>query len=354
MYRYEKNIVRNIVIEGEYSLNGNELVVSINKNGIDINVKTLSKIRQLSNLDPILTINKFYSTFFNILNLKTSINYTKILGKIKSSEYFNYIKKEIMESINLVTSYHLEIFPIRNMCYLNLADVYLEGKLLEKPVYNHSGVTGRTSITKGFNFLTLKKEIRKDLTIDNSSLRLVELDFKSCEPFFYLKSQGFDVPDNDVYLWLCEKYKIDFKDRAIVKRGILSMIYGANAKTISRIMKLKESKINLIKEELGINKLKIDLEKEFSKNGYVLNYYGRPITSNNNLVNYWIQSSAVDYCSLAFSQFKNQNKIKPVYFIHDSMTFQIHKAKLNDILQKKYIKEEKSNITIPIEYTIIS
>ena len=354
MYEYRKNIIKSIVIEGKFSSSGKKVLINIDNEGIDITVNTLSKIRKLSNLDSILTIDQYYKNFFSVLNLKSIVDYNKILGNIKTNEYNRYLKQKIIDSVKLVTSYHSEIFPIRNMCYLNLADVYLDNEILEKPTYDHTGVTGRTSITKGFNFLTLKKDLRKKLTIKNKNLKLVELDFKSCEPFFYLKSQGFEIAGNDVYLWLCEKYKIDFKDRDSVKRGILSMIYGANAKTISRIMNLKESKINLIKEELGINALKDRLDKEFTEHGFVLNYYGRPITSNNNLVNYWIQSSTVDYCSLAFNQFKKENKIKPVYFIHDSMTFQVHNEDVQDIFEKTQIREEKSNIAIPIEYTIIS
>lgn len=354
MYRYRKNIIKNIIVEGKYSTTGELISINFSNNGIDININTLSKIRKLSNLESILTIKQFFNNFFNVLNVNSNIDFAKILGKFKVIEYNNYLKQIIIDSVRLVTSYHLEIFPIRNNCYLNLTDVYLDGELLEKPIYDHTGVTGRTSIKKGFNFLTLKKELRKELKIRKKDLSLVEVDFKSCEPFFYLKSQGFDINNNDVYLWLCDKYQINFKDRNIVKKGILSMIYGANAKTISRIMSLKESKINLIKEELGINKLKENLEKEFNDHGHVFNYYGRPITSNNNLVNYWIQSSTVDYCSLAFSQFKKQNKIDAAYFIHDSMTFQVSKEKLNLVLEQKHIKEEKSNISIPIEYTIIS
>ena len=354
MYKYRKNIIKNIVIEGKYSLSGKDILINIDSEGIDVSIVTLSKIRKLSNLESIMTVNEYYSNFFSVLNLTSTIDYIKLLGKIKMSEYNNYLKNMIETSVKLVTSYHLEIFPIRNKCYLNLSDVYLRGELLEKPSYDHSGVTGRTSITKGFNFLTLKKELRKELSINNSNMSLVEVDFKSCEPFFYLKSQGFEINNNDVYLWLCEKYKINFKDRDSVKRGILSMIYGANTKTISRIMRLKESKINLIKDELGINNLKLRLEKKFEDRGFILNYYGRPITSNNNLVNYWIQSSTVDYCSLAFNQFRNKNKVDPVFFIHDSMTFQISKEDIDRILSVKNIKEEKSNITIPIEYTIVS
>jgi len=119
-------------------------------------------------------------------------------------------------------------------------------------------------------------------------------------------------------------------------------------------MNIGESKINKIKEELGIHDLKSRLEKEFKENGFVLNYYGRPITSDNNLVNYWIQSSTVDYCSLAFLEYYTQNDYKPAYFIHDSMTLIVPNNRIQDIKNIKSIRESLSKIEIPVEYSIIN
>ena len=36
------------------------------------------------------------------------------------------------------------------------------------------------------------------------------------------------------------------------------------------------------------------------------------------------------------------------------MTFQVHNEDVQDIFEKTQIREEKSNIAIPVEYTIIS
>lgn len=350
-YVKENINISSVIINPEYSISGNTVSYTVNDNEEDIKltVKSLSNIRKLSNLSEIKTVKEYFFSFYSALNLDIDICHYKFLGKVKANEYLVYLKQIINESLNLVTNYHLKIFPQRLKCYSNFNAVMLDNEILELPTYDHSGVTGRTGIKKGFNFLTLKKDLRKNLKSVDKNKTLVEIDFKSCEPFFYLLSQGFDIDNNDVYAWVANKYEIDISNRDHVKRGILSMIYGANNSTISRIMRIKESKINKIKEDLGINKLKKDLEKEFKEKGFILNYYGRPITSDSNLVNYWIQSSTVDYCSLAFYQFIKEQRIKPSYFIHDSMTIEIEDNKLQDIKTITHLTENISKISIPVE-----
>ena len=201
--------------------------------------------------------------------------------------------------------------------------------------------------------MTLKKEKRSLIRPVNKKMCLVEVDFKSCEPFFYLKSIGFEIPDNDVYAWLCNKYKISISNRDNIKRGILSMIYGANENTTARFMKVPVKKIKEIKKDLKLEELEVNLLNEFKSNNFFLNYYGRPITSDNNVVNYYIQSSAVDFCSLAFHEFCKLKNLSPSYFIHDSMTFQCEKSRIDEIIDSKEIYEPYSKINIPVEFNVI-
>ena len=345
--------INSLRINKEYALAGTKQIVFDSKSDIFLDISSLSSIRRLSNLEPIKTINEYYPQL-KILNITGSLNYQSIIGNKKSKEYNLYLKDRIEDSLRLVTSYHTEIFPIRRKCYQNLNSVLLDNNVLEVPKYNHAGVTGRTSITKGFNFLTLKKDKRKFLKSSNNKI-LVEVDFKSCEPFFYLKSNGFDLSkERDVYHWIASNYNVSIKSRDKFKRGILSILYGANEYTTSKVMQINSNTVKRIKEELGINDLKIRLEKEYHKNSFVLNYYGRPITSDNNLVNYWIQSSAVDFCSLAFYYFCKDNNVTPSFFIHDSMTFEIEKERLSKILSIDNIIDPKSNISIPVEFNVLS
>lgn len=342
-----------IIINEEYSLSKSIKILNVEANdNIDkLNMSTLSNIRRLSNLDKIKTVKEYYPGI-SVLNISGSQEYGRIIGSKKTKLYLNYIKDMVDKTLPMVTDYHTRIFPERKKCYQNLENVIFEGKTLETPSYNHFGVTGRTSITKGFNFLTLKKEKRSKL--NHPSKMLVEVDFKSCEPFFFLKSQNIEIPSHDVYAWLADKYNIQNLSRDKIKRGILSLIYGANTYTTSKIMKLDLKTVEMIKEDMGINKLESRLRKEFDKRGFVLNYYNRPITSDNNLVNYWIQSSAVDFCSLAFRQFYLKEKVKPCFFIHDSMTFCLEANRIQSILEIKEIKENISSITIPVDFAPIN
>ena len=347
--------ITSLTINNEYSLSGKAKVISYeNSEDIHLEVKSLSAIRHMSNLKTIKTIKDYYPDI-KILNISGNINYLELLGSKKSKEYSSYLKEKIQESLSLVTSYHTDIFPIRRKCYQNLSQVKLNDQILEIPHYNHAGVTGRTSIKKGYNFLTMKKQKRSELNCIDKNNVLIEVDFKSCEPFFYLKSNGFCLDNvRDVYTWISDNYKVTIKSREEFKRGILSMLYGANEYTISKVMKTNLKTVKKIKEDLKIDLLSQRLNEEFNKNNFILNYYGRPVTSNNNLVNYWIQSSAVDFCSLAFYEFFKENDIKPCFFIHDSMTFEIPRKRLEEIKEVKQIKESKSNITIPVEFNVLS
>lgn len=351
---YTKIKPANIILSKNYSINGKNININnMVDNNISVTVDNLSAIRKLSNLEKINTVNEYYESLFSQINLTSSLDYSKILGPTKSRDYLQYLKEKIKETEEMLTSYHFNIFPLRKRCYSNLEHVSYNNEILKIPKYNHSGITGRTSITEGFNFLTFKKEERKNLKSTKINHSLVEVDFKSCEPFFFLKSQGANIDNTDVYAWIANKYNIDIKDRAAIKRGILSMIYGANEYTISKLMKVSEEKIKKIKNDLGISNLKEEMENEFNENGFVLNYYGRPITSNNNLVNYWIQSSAVDFCSLAFLNFYTTQDVKPCYFIHDSMTFEVENSRIKDITNINSIKEPLSNIEIPVEFNVL-
>ena len=348
---FKKTNIGNIIIDNEFSINGNSFTISINDNYDTINCKSLSNVRLLANLDKIKNVSEYYNTFFNCLNISGSIDYTALIGKKKSKKYLLYLKEKINETMPMISTYHTEIFPKRLECYSQLKQVKLRSSILKVPKYTHSGVTGRTSIRSGFNFLTMKKDERKHIKPLDPEYDLYEVDFKSCEPFFFLKSTGKSIDSRDVYSWLKNKYDIRIDDRDKIKRGILSMIDGANVSTTSRISK---SKVENIKDDMGITLLYDRLTKEYEEFGFIKNYYGRPITSDNNLVNYWIQSSTVDFCSLAFLEFYKNNSIEPCFFIHDSMTFQIKKGDIAKVLCIDSFLDSYSGIKIPVEFSKIT
>ena len=86
------------------------------------------------------------------------------------------------------------------------------------------------------------------------------------------------------------------------------------------------------------------LVKMFKKNGYFKNFYGRPLMSNNNLINHWIQSSTADYCILAFKNLlETKNDIEVHGVIHDAVV-----VSSSQKINFSSIKESISNIEIPV------
>jgi hypothetical protein len=350
---YQKQKINHLIIDSNYSIDGNKKVINLNKEGIVGSISVLNKIRNISNLENIKRIDEYFSFLKNDLNIEKSVPYNKILGRFKSKEYYNYLNSEVSKSISLISDYHTNIYSKRVSCYNNLHPVLLDNVELEIPKYNHCGITGRTSIDSGYNFLTIKKEKRKTLKSKYKDEFLVEIDFKSCEPFFYLKSQGFNVDGNDVYQWIMKEFDLKI-EREKFKRGFLSLLYGAKNNTIKSISGMNVKDIEQIKERLKLSLLKETLEKDFNSCNLIFNYYGRPITSNNNLINYWIQSSAVDFCSLAFKNLIDQYHLKPCFFVHDSMTITISKNEFSKIKNINHITDPVSNINIPVTISKLS
>lgn len=346
----KKQQIKNLLINSSYSITGKNISINISELGKDISLETISRMLYVSNRPLIKTIKEFFPSL-SILNIDDDINYKLILGDVKSKEYNDYLKKEINSVISVINFYHTDIYLKRVNAYKNLSPLMMNNVYLEVPEYDHSGTTGRTGIKKGFNYLTLKKEERKNLKTLNDNNFLVEIDFKSCEPFFYIISQNIISYDiEDVYQWISNSINLKIEDRDVFKRGILSLMYGANESTVSKISKISVSNIEKIKSLLKINEFTDNLKNEFSKNGYILNYYGRPIYSDNNLFNYWIQSSAVDFCSLSFLNFRNTFNFDTHYFVHDSMTISCNDEQFNLIKNIKKLSDcMDPNIAIPIK-----
>ena len=348
---YKKNNIKNIILDSNYSIKPYDLKLKVNDNGIDMKLSSLNNIRRISDVNfNIKNINEYYESFYDGLNINKRIDSELVLGEKKTREYLLYIKENINLCKNLVTTYHTEVFSKRRKIYQNLNTVSLDNNLLELPTYNHASVTGRTSIIKGYNFLTMKKTDRKRIQPINDKDVLLEVDFKSCEPFFYLKSIGvLKEETNDVYEYVAKLIGYDIKSRDMFKRAILSIMYGATNNSIRKLSGLSEKKIQKIKDIMKIKDTEDYLSNEFKENNYFCNYYGRPVVKDNNLINYWIQSSAVDFCSLAFSKFVKDYNLRPAFFVHDSMTFLIKKDRLEEINEIKELEEPISGISIPVE-----
>jgi hypothetical protein len=351
---YKKLKIKNLNLNYKFTQHSNPININLNSDGEDINIDSINYIRRLSKIENIKTYSEYFSNFSNILNIyDEKVRWDILLDKNRNNEYLNYIKKEIDYSIDMLTTYHTSVLKKRISAYLGLTQIKLNQKPMVIPVYRHESITGRTSIKLGTNYLTMKKIDKTNLRSLKKDHILVEIDFKSCEPNFYLRAINKKINNSDVYLDISEKLNLDIKDRTRFKRGILSILYGASDNTAKNMIKCTNKDLNAIKEYFMIEEFKKCLVSQFDNNNAIHNYYGRPVCFNHSLINYWIQSSAADYCSLAFKSLIDDYDLTPCFYVHDSMTFEINKDRLSEIQSIKSITEPISNINIPVDITII-
>lgn len=308
-----------------------------------LSIDVLNCILSTLQIEKIKTINEYFKNVISSLN-KNNINWNLYLAKNKKNEYMQYLEKRVDENKKYINQYFFDTFPKRLSLFKKLTTFNSEYDL---PNYTHNSVTGRLSINRGTNFLIMKKTLRNKLVHKDNSRQLFELDFNSCEPNFYARYFSL-IPNDvkDIYRYILSVIEEDIP-RDKMKRIILSSIYGANEKSLSKITNIPVGKIKKIKEILDINNFEEKLKKEFKEKGFIENAYGRPIISNNNLVNYWIQSSAVDFCCLAFLNFaKSNNDIEIHAVIHDAIIFSTSKNNLTTCNTREL---KVRNISIPLK-----
>ena len=186
---------------------------------------------------------------------------------------------------------------------------------------------------------------------------LLYIDFKNLEPRVIRKINGKDAAE-DIYTEISKS--LDFEvDRVIIKRGIISTLYGASSQIKGLSKDRSESVLDATKKYFDLNSI---LEKASIINdiGCRNNYFGRPIwnieeTKENKLINNYIQSTAVDIALSYFSELCmkiNLELCKPIFIIHDALILDVHNDYINDImdiLKKGYNCEKLGHFPVEIE-----
>jgi len=338
----------NIKINENYNFKNKVLTIKKDDSKI-LPIATINAILETLKLDKIKSINEYFVNICKSLNYQR-VDWNRFLPSNKKLEYIDYLKCEIKASEKYVTSYFYDIFPKRLSLFKHITAL---NKGEETAVYKHSNITGRLSILKGINYLTMKKDHKKLLRSPFKDHQIVELDFKSCEPNLYARYFNL-VPEDtiDIYTYLASEIGINIDSRADLKRIVLSILYGANERAMSKHTNIDIKKIKQIKKILKVNDFENMLKKEFNEKGFIENLYNRPILSNANLVNYWIQSSAVDFCCLAFLDLlKSHSNLKLHAVIHDAILFSVHNEDIDNIKSIKSLGYDK--LSIPVEIKLI-
>lgn len=257
------------------------------------------------------------------------------LDKLKKYDFlFESIEKS---KINLLAYKALENVE-KNATILSILKGFKPSRgFSNRCIYNNaSNISGRIIVENGPNILTLPKRCRTIFESRFESGKLISLDFSNLEPRLCLKLSGGKETE-DIYEDVNNLLEFDI-DRSIIKRAIISVLYGASYENLKNI---SASKAKTLFEEIK-KYFNLPYIKEVSTNidslGVRRNFYGRPIwnleeTKENILINNYIQSTAVDIALLYFSEIVSKvdtDKAVPIFIIHDAIVFDIETSYLSD------------------------
>lgn len=211
-------------------------------------------------------------------------------------------------------------------------------------------LTGRLRVVSGPEIQRLPKNkrsiIRSRFGEDGG---IFQLDYQSVEPrVMYSITQNTNmVPDvyDGVNKTLFAKHGFKRDD---VKTMVLSLLYGSGLGRIEQLLphiNRLEDILETISEYFGLKELRENLisEHERTNRKYITNYFGRRIdtsdASNYMLVNYHIQSTAMDLQLIGFTRIansiKSKDKIIPIAINCDALYFDVHKDGMSEFLELK-------------------
>jgi len=239
-----------------------------------------------------------------------------------------------------------------------------KGGAQRKTKYNLTGsITGRLTVSSGPNILTLKKENRKIIKSRFKEGKIIQLDISSLEPRIALAISGKQSQE-DIYSFICDNLFDGKLTRDQAKIAILSCIYGASQFSLSKKLPdhISASKvISEIKKYFGITSLGSSLKKEYDRNGFIQNLYGRKISADGAHVNHFLQSTGVDISFEVFSKIlssldSSKEKYFPLYVIHDAIVLDVSKDcfEVAKKIEKEQFYIESINCKFPIKLEIIN
>ena len=259
-----------------------------------------------------------------IPRLEKYINLLSLLSEAKINSMYYRVYSEIEQNDSILSN--LKNFkPLRAYA--------------EKPQYNlNSNVSGRLTINKGPNILTLPRKYRSIIDTRFKSGKVISIDFSSLEPRLCLGLIGKSVK-GDLYEKIKEVLNIDV-DRSVIKRAVISVLYGAHYSSLQGISLEKSKELfNNIKSYFELDRL-LEMSTNIDSVNIRRNFFGRPLwnldeTKENILINNYIQSSAVDLSLTYFSDLVEKidlSRAVPIYVLHDAMIFDLDINYENDFV----------------------
>ena len=321
------------------SLDSTVLGKAINVNALSdytIDNTVFSKILLINKLS-FSKIVEEHERMLSILNIRNDNEYiSDLLG---SSSVIKKIQEFKALSETNITDYYFTVLKQR---------YELTSKICESTYDHSSSVTGRMTIKGGINYLTMKKDTRHNIKRAKGN-HLVEIDVKSCEPALLHSILYKEMPE-DIYTLFAENNI----PRAKMKIAIISSLYGSSPSRVSKLSGLKKDTIIKIHKHFKIKDHIAMFESEYKKSGYFLNMYGRPICEIASPMNYWLQSTAADYCCLAFKELLEKTGFKLRAIIHDAIIVEVNDEEYQRLNEIKKITDPLSKISLRVNNTLLT
>lgn len=215
-----------------------------------------------------------------------------------------------------------------------------------KTIYSMSGTsTGRLTVIKGPNILTLPAVSRKAILPKDEKSKILQIDLTAAEPHLALLVAEKKIPE-DIYTSIATDVLEESVTRKDAKLITLSALYGQSASNLSKTLPDNinaRSVIRKTKEYFDVEKIRKNLVSDLYE-GRLRNILGRPLKLERDrkdlVISHFLQSSVAECSILLFDDFceRLKNHIIPYYVIHDALIFECTEKASKVLLEKKSIE----------------
>lgn len=298
-----------------------------------------------------------------------------ILGEIGGDiDYYNLIYSRTKTVFDYLKPAKIDFVRHKVHCLHEENKTHLKSWTADKygylPVPEYSlceSVTGRMKIKSGPNILLLPKKFR-DIIVSRFGKdgAIWYLDFTSLEPRVALSVKSYissglligSVPHiklldftnseplpKDIYSLALKTLKLSAEvSRETIKQIVLSQLYGqAKSLTIETLEKHNvrdpDEVVEMVNDFFGIDTLRQFILQGYQKTSgaFLRTFYGRHLTPEDGkphaLLNYYVQSTAVDVALLGFQKILQKlsetpgafQVIVPIFLLHDALILDVHK-----------------------------
>lgn len=218
--------------------------------------------------------------------------------------------------------------------------------------------TGRLIVKSGPKILTLPKRCRGIIQSSFKNGKVISIDFNALEPRLFLKFNN-EKCNGDIYDEISSRLSFQI-DRSIIKRAIISILYGTSVNNLQNISDSRKEEIyKTVIDYFGYNNL-LEKASNVNENDLRLNYFGRPINNlgedkKHIIINNYVQSTAVDISLSYFTDLidiLDTSFARPLFIIHDAIVFDVSEEyydKFKNIIEKGYIDDDLGHFPVSIE-----